>query len=378
MRRWLVLAAMIGCSGAPTPGPAPGPTPTTIGQPRPEDPDLASATRELIAVTARGDAAAIRAMLEDPIGFGGVWFEDAACRRKLSTMGTIQGAGLDALAACLATLRLSKSTRSNPYPDVAVLTYGPGLEIEARFALGRGRPRVAWIGYVSRRVVEDALPTITQRALQEHRVDGVLAFDPATRARIDGEYAARGVRSGSVWLKVCIDASGAVTSIQPRQTSSRALQEALAAAIKQWTFQPVILGGQPSPVCSLVGHDDPAGSDPAGTATFPDPVPAGYDAAIVVAPTLLKRVEGNSLLVPDDDAKAWIQQHGIRRVTGTFFFCITPRGTVDVVIVQRPTGVPRYDGQVGAGIRGWRYAPFLVDGRPAPVCTHITMIYSQR
>lgn len=372
MRRWLVLAAMIGCSGAP------GPTPTMIGQPRPEDPDLASATRELIAVTARGDAAATRAMLEDPIGFGGVWFEDAACRRKLSTMGTIQGAGLDVLAACLATLRLSKSTRSNPYPDVAVLTYGPGLEIEARFELGRGRPRVAWIGYVSRRVVEDALPTITQRALQEHRVDGVLAFDPATRARIDGEHAANHVRSGSVWLKVCVNASGAVTSIQPRQTSSLALQEALAAAIKQWTFQPVILGGQPTPVCSLVGHEDPAGAEPALSGVFPYPVPAEYDAATIVAPGMLKRLGGETMMVPDDDAKVWLQQRRIGRVVGTFFFCITPQGTVDVVMVSRPTGVPRYDEHIGAALRRWRYAPFLVDGRAAPACTHLAVIYSQR
>ncbi len=84
------------------------------------------------------------------------------------------------------------------------------------------------------------------------------------------------------------------------------------------------------------------------------------------------------LLVPDDDAKTWLQVRGIGRVVGGFFSCLTPQGTVDFVVTQRPTAVPRYDDQIRARIRGWRYAPFLVDGRPAPVCTHMTVIYSQR
>jgi hypothetical protein len=33
---------------------------------------------------------------------------------------------------------------------------------------------------------------------------------------------------------------------------------------------------------------------------------------------------------------------------------------------------------IRAAIRGWRYAPFLVDGQAAAVCTHMTFIYSQR
>jgi TonB family protein len=366
--RLMLLVAVFGCGGAQRPA----------SSPQAMDEVREAAIARLLEITSRGDVAATRAMLAETVGFGGMWFDDTTCRRQLSTAGTIQGAGLDVLARCLATLRLAKSERSSAYSDLGVLTYEPGIEIEVLFGPERSRPEVRWIGYVSRRTREDALPTITQRALESHRSEGSLAFDETTRKKIEDELAANRAQAGTAWLKVCIDAQGAVTGAHGRQTTSLGFQTALVAAIKQWKFQPVVLGGQPTPVCSLVWQDYPAGAGSQLPRKLPLPVPPGAEAAVIVPTAMLKRLVGSSLLVPDDRTRTWLSQQRFERTTGTFYFCLTPQGTVDSVMTLRSTEVPGFDDQIRATVKGWRYAPVVVDGQPVPVCTHFVMSYSQR
>ena len=44
----------------------------------------------------------------------------------------------------------------------------------------------------------------------------------------------------------------------------------------------------------------------------------------------------------------------------------------------KTTGFDPYDTEIERVIRGtWRYRPFLVEGKPEPVCTAVTFIYSQ-
>ena len=44
----------------------------------------------------------------------------------------------------------------------------------------------------------------------------------------------------------------------------------------------------------------------------------------------------------------------------------------------KSTGFPPYDQKIINTIRGeWRYRPFMVNGKAAPVCTAVTFIYSQ-
>ena len=44
----------------------------------------------------------------------------------------------------------------------------------------------------------------------------------------------------------------------------------------------------------------------------------------------------------------------------------------------KSTGFSAYDQTIQSTIRGtWRYRPFLVNGKAAPVCTAVTFIYSQ-
>ena len=72
------------------------------------------------------------------------------------------------------------------------------------------------------------------------------------------------------------------------------------------------------------------------------------------------------------------QSRVLRRyeVIGSFRLCITEAGSVAGVVMLESTGLQAYDAKLLAGIRKWRYRPFLVDGKPAPVCT--TVYYGYR
>ena len=80
--------------------------------------------------------------------------------------------------------------------------------------------KLRWIGFVARTSQQDALPTVTQRALEALRTEAPATFDDATRAELDRELAKTKEPSTWAWFKVCIDGSGAVTGVHPRATPS--------------------------------------------------------------------------------------------------------------------------------------------------------------
>lgn len=72
-----------------------------------------------------------------------------------------------------------------------------------------------------------------------------------------------------------------------------------------------------------------------------------------------------------------IRNRGIERLEGRFRVCIDDQGVVESVLPVKSTGVTAYDERLIAGMRAWRYSPFLVDDEPVPVCTHQVFIYHQ-
>jgi TonB family protein len=127
--------------------------------------------------------------------------------------------------------------------------------------------------------------------------------------------------------------------------------------------------------------DDPngvVGGDIDDTLTAPPPPPPPPPVPQVVAPTVLEghRVAGDKDIRPDDRTKAEIEKSGKHRVVGSFKMCITATGKVETVKMLKSTGFPAYDATLIAGIHGWRYRPYLVNGSPKPVCTAVTFVYS--
>lgn len=335
---------------------------------------------------ASGDAEKIERLLQVSVTNGGLWFDDAACAAKFQTPGDVKPEGFSAFARCLAGLKLQRSARADALGDVAVMNYAPGFEVEARVVNENSGPRLAWIGFGSRRSAQEQ-PTITVDALEELRISGDRngPLDPALAGGLrldatptsDAEY---------TWLKVCIDETGVVSSAHPYETTSLAATAAFKHAASKWTFRPFTIQGQPVPVCAMVRPTYPAGAGPA-VETLPlppspsrskqrEPIAFAGGAAHTVMEG--KRIRGNRLITPDDRTKTAIRHASVGRLIGSFRVCVDDQGTVESVLPLRSTGFASYDRKILGTIQEWVYSPFLVDNQPVPVCIAVTFIYSQR
>jgi hypothetical protein len=333
-----------------------------------------------------GNTAAFERLLRGSVVNGGIWFDDASCAEQFP-VGEIEAARLPAFARCLATLRLQASPREDALGDVAVLTYAPGFELEARVSRDARGPQLMWIGYASRRA-SDTQPTISGAALEALRTDG----DPD--GPLDGEQAAAIAREleardagayATTWLRVCLDDTGAVVAADPYETSSAIAEAAFLAAATTWRFRPFVVGDRPVPVCAMARLSYPPRGAPAPE-TLPMPPPSWHGKPrppLVLdgrtGPKLLEgyRIAGEKGIVPDDPTKFEIHQSRIRRVDGTFRLCIDETGAVESVLPMRSTGFRAYDAKLIGGMKQWRYRPYVIDDMPVGVCTAVTFIYTQ-
>lgn len=111
----------------------------------------------------------------------------------------------------------------------------------------------------------------------------------------------------------------------------------------------------------------------------PPPPPPSAGAPRNVPPALLEgsRIAGEKNIVPDDPDKVQITRSGKGRLIGSWKLCVSDAGDVSEVKLLKSSGFPGYDRKLETEMWNWRYRPFLVNGKPVPVCTAITFIYSQ-
>jgi serine/threonine protein kinase len=135
----------------------------------------------------------------------------------------------------------------------------------------------------------------------------------------------------------------------------------------------------PAPIATLM----PAPAAPPAPAPVPTPPPAAAAplATQNVAPTVLdaNRIGGDKEISPDDATKTEISRAGVESINGSFKLCVAPDGTINTVSLLKSTGFVAYDTKIQNVIRrSWRYKPFIVNGKPAPVCTAVRFVYQQR
>jgi TonB family protein len=323
---------------------------------------------ELSSATRRHDVVAIRSLLRDHVTTGGLWFEDVTCMTKFAAPARVSGPGLDELARCLSTLELAPSARVDALPDVAIVTYGPGLELQARLLETEDGAWLNWIGFVARRDLQDALPTVSAAALEALRVEG----DPHAPPNDAGTFAELAtIKAAYAWLKVCIDSAGTVTGAHVREASSPKAARAFAAAAQTWKFQPFVLRSQPTPVCAMVQMRYPNDGTP-----FREMLPLPLPATAAVLTNVPSRVLGNPLdgfNIPspytDPRAEAALRKRG--GLTAAVHYCIDEAGRVTYAALIRSTGLERYDQKIVGGVRSWRFRPYLDEGNPVAVCSSI-------
>ncbi len=358
MRLVAALVVIAACGAAPP-------------RPRAQRPTLASAF---------GDAAAFEHLVRGSITVGGLWFADPTCQ-EFAVAQEVTEPRIKGLARCLATLPLVESKRIDALEDVRILTYAPGFEIEARVIFDGDGARLAWIGYEAARDDRDRTPTISSAALESLRTAGEPngGLEPAVVARIVREVPAREAsRVARAWFKICLDATGNIVNIDPRQVTSLGARDAFLAAANAWAFRPFTANGAPVAVCAMTQLVAPSDVAPVeDIMPFPPPPSQNGTHPLMIPPTMLVRRTGESLVVPDDVTKLDIQRGHISRLTGTFRVCIDRTGQVESVLPYRPTGVPAYDRKIELRVRGWTYQPFIDGTGPVPVCTSLTFNYLQ-
>ncbi len=253
-------------------------------------------------------------LLRGAVVNGGVWFEDESCANQFA-VGEIASELRGEFARCLVGLALEPSTRKDQLADVAVMTYRPGLEIEARIVYESDGPRLSWIGFASHGKGDD-VPTISSAALESLRLAGspegplptevmqALAAEPTARMiEKDGKWEQTASGFHFTWLKICLDDHGAVRTVVPYETTSAAQQDAFVAAANMWRFKPFLFANQPIAVCAMVRLEYPRGAAPPEELPLPLPARKAIVLAEPVGPLLLegRRVAGEKDLVPDDD-----------------------------------------------------------------------------
>jgi serine/threonine-protein kinase len=134
----------------------------------------------------------------------------------------------------------------------------------------------------------------------------------------------------------------------------------------------------------------PAAAAPSPVQAPPPPVVAAVQPAVatpamavpqVIAPTALdaNRISGEKSIIPDDATQGAISRAGTDKVISSYKLCIAADGAISAVTLLKSTGYPAYDDKIQATIRrGWRFRPFLINGKPTPVCTAIRFLYSQK
>ncbi|MEO7731523.1 MAG: hypothetical protein ABIY55_11160 [Kofleriaceae bacterium] len=112
----------------------------------------------------------------------------------------------------------------------------------------------------------------------------------------------------------------------------------------------------------------------------PPPPPPAPPKNIVSAAFDALRISGEKLISPPDVTKTEISRSGKDKVIGSYKLCLNKEGAIATVAMLKSTGFAEYDLKIQNTIKGeWRYRPYVdSNGVPAPACTIVTFIYSQK
>jgi len=302
--------------------------------------------QKLAHASQSGDIQTIRQLLGPKVVVGGLWFPDVDCTREFAAPGEVGGGRLDELARCLTTVKLQLSDHHAMFDDVAVLSYAPGIEIEARLIDSDHGTWLSWIGYADVREASDRLPTLTQQAFE------ALRDDTSPPPVLQGHEAA--------WLRVCIDASGHVTNAHVRMATSMAAAHAFAAVAQSWHFHPFMPAGQPLPACALVpmtaGMKVPARPP---TLATPNGEPMLYVRAHRIS-------ESHFDMSPSTRE---MRAQNIHTAVTIIRICVNERGEPYDARLLRASGVPSVDRIRLQAAEQARYEAFRDGDRPIAACS---------
>lgn len=210
---------------------------------------------------------------------------------------------------------------------------------------------------------------VSPTALDANRLSGEKNIVPDDLTKVEIARSGKDKVIGS--YKLCITTAGNVSSVtQLKSTGFAAYDTKLLDGMRTWTYRPFLVGGKPAAVCTAVTfiYSQKAPEPPPPASPPPENVPPN---ALYV-----HRLSGNTLIVPDVLTKVEIARSHKDKVIGSFQLCIDTAGNVTTVMVLKSTGFPDFDNKIIGELQTWTYRPYLIDGKPAPVCTKVTFNYT--
>jgi hypothetical protein len=91
-----------------------------------------------------------------------------------------------------------------------------------------------------------------------------------------------------------------------------------------------------------------------------------------------RRISGKPRIIPPKLVRTAMARSGRSRIDADVRMCLSLSGLVVSLRIVRSSEFASYDLKLLENMRTWRYSPFLIDGKPSPVCTAITFVYTQR
>ena len=355
-------------------------------------PALADDAADIDAALAARSAAKIEAVLADPVRVGPLLFHDAACKTKFATAVTVTGADRHAAAECLASYDVSRNGRM----PLVWYDHRSG----SVFAVTASNHKVTAIGPVDPRDREAALPTF---APQFAVIAQPFKASDKLRATLDKLPHPMTTR---VDVKSCRAGKAPIASRVVHGSGIAAFDAEAAAYVAHLEIDASVFtfDGQPVTNACLVwslGHaptvkdlvqpvhvekqqpgDDDEGVEGGVEGGMPPPPPPPPPPAPPrnVSPATLEayRIAGSREIPPDLATKKEITADKKAKVIGSFKLCVDREGNVSLVSLLKSTGYPDYDTKLAAELHRWRYKAYEIDGKPTPVCTAVTFIYSQK
>ncbi len=90
------------------------------------------------------------------------------------------------------------------------------------------------------------------------------------------------------------------------------------------------------------------------------------------------RIRGTTQISPPAKVRLAIARKGNPETVAVVKMCLTKNGKVANLEKIRSSGYPAYDQLILSQMRRWRYRPFVINAKPAAVCTVVRFVYRQK
>ena len=88
------------------------------------------------------------------------------------------------------------------------------------------------------------------------------------------------------------------------------------------------------------------------------------------------RISGETQIRPSSSTQNRISRDGETQVVGSVLLCIATDGSIASASTVKSTKYADYDQELLAGVRSWRYRPYIVNGVAVKACSQVSFVYS--